>query len=160
MAAPAIHGRYRTVPASTLLETLGESLKAIKRRDNLTDIDIGAVLGKGDDAAANYRVGSAEMGVLAFVRGCKEWDGHFANEFLALAANMKLVPLDASDVSDREGTTAITCALLALLKALEDDEVVDDEELRAAWPSIEAAGRVFDQYRERARQLALPRVLA
>jgi len=55
-----------------MLDTLGESLKAIKERDGATDGDLGAVLGKSDDRAAAYRAGAADMGVVSFLRGCKE----------------------------------------------------------------------------------------
>ena len=91
MTAPRIHTSHRTVSASLLLTTLGQSLDAIKREDGATWADLDAVLGKSDRAAA-YAEGSADMGVVSFLRGCKQWDGRLANAVLALIG-MRLVPV-------------------------------------------------------------------
>ena len=77
MTAPAIVGRFRTVPASRILETLGDSLERVKREDGLTDVDLGRVLGKSDDQAGKYRNGTADMGVISLLLGVREWDGRF-----------------------------------------------------------------------------------
>lgn len=148
MSRPHIHGRYRTVPASKMLNALGESLEAIKREDGATDADLGAVLGKSDDAAARYRTALAEMPVVSFLRGCREWDGRFANGVLSLVG-MKLTPLDANDGCDRQAVTAL-CSLLAKKSAaLENDGVIDDQELEDMWPELEAAARHIDRLRQR-----------
>lgn len=150
MTVPHIHGRYRTVPASLLLETLGASLSDIKEQDRATDADLGAVLGKSDDRAAVYRAGGADMGVVSFLRGCREWDGRFANAALALIG-MRMVPLDPSAGCDRSSVTAL-CALLAKKSAaLENDGVIDDAELDDMWPELEAAAKHIDRLRERRR---------
>lgn len=150
MTAPHIHGRYRTVPASLMLETLGKSLSTIKEQDKATDADLGAVLGKSDDRAAAYRNGDADMGFVSFLRGCREWDGRFANAALALAG-MRLVPLDAGEGCDRSSVTAL-CALLAKKSAaLENDGVIDDAELEDMWLELEAAAKHIDRLRERRR---------
>lgn len=156
MTAPHIHGRFRTVPASLMLDTLGASLTAIKTDDSATDADLGQVLGKSADRAAAYRAGAADMGVVSFLRACRQWDGRFANDVLALVG-MRLTPIDT--VSACEGRTALK-ALGALIakkaEALEDGEV-DDDELDGMWPQIEAVAAHID--RLRMRRAARPRLI-
>jgi hypothetical protein len=154
MSAPHFHSRYRTVPASLLLDTLGASLATIKDEDRATDADLGAVLGKSEDRAAAYRAGGGDMGVVSFLRGCREWDGRFANAVLALVG-MKLIPLDAAEGSDRASFTALCQLLTGLSEALENDNIVDDAELAELAPAIEAAGKHIDRLRLRLRPRAL-----
>jgi hypothetical protein len=154
MTAPHIHGRYRTVPASLLLGTLGESLKAIKVEDEATDSDLGAVLGKSEDRAAAYRNGDGDMGVVSFLRGCREWDGRFANAVLALVG-MRLTPLDAGDGNDRGSVTALCGLIGEIASALENDGMVDDAELAAMRPALEAAAKHIDRFRDRLRLRAV-----
>jgi hypothetical protein len=154
MTAPQIHPRFRTVPASLLLKTLGESLEAIKSEDEATDADLGAVLGKSDDTAARYRTGLAEMPIVAFLRGCGKWDGRFANAALALVG-MKLSPLDAAEGCDRKSFTALCALLSEMAQALEDDNEIDDRELLSMRPEIEAASKHLDRLRERLRLRAV-----
>ncbi len=150
MTAPQIHRRFATVPASLLIETLGDSLRRIRDEDHATDGDIAAVLGKSEDSASRYRAGTSEMGVVAFLRACRAWDGRFANPALALVG-MKLMPMDSGLGNDRAGFTAITSLLAALAEALEDDGIVDDHELAEMRTVIEAAGRHIDRLRDRLR---------
>jgi hypothetical protein len=150
MTTPQFHGRYRTIPASLMLDTLGESLKAIKERDGATDSDLGAVLGKSDDRAAAYRAGAADMGVVSFLRGCKEWDGCFANGVLSLVG-MKLVPIEAESVDDQASVTTLLSFAMALSGELEKDGKVDDEDLERHQFVIERLGKIIDGYRERIR---------
>lgn len=150
MSRPQIHGRFATVPASLLLETLGDSLAKIRREDAATDEDLGAVLGKSGDTAERYRSGSTEMGVVAFLRGCRAWDGRFANAALALVG-MKLVEIESGEGSDRAGFTALATLLAELAEALENDNIVDDHELAAMSAAVENAGKHIDRLRERLR---------
>lgn len=150
MTTPQFHGRYRTIPASLMLDTLGESLTAIKSRDGATDADLGAVLGKSDDRAAAYRAGGADMGVVSFLRGCREWDGCFANGVLGLVG-MKLVPIEAESVDDQASITTLLSLAMALSGELERDGKVDDEDLERHQFVIERLGKIIDGYRERIR---------
>lgn len=150
MRSPHIHGRYRTVPASLMLETLGESLEAIRQRDNAKFSDIGAALGKHEDSAARYSRGEGDMGVVSFLRGCREWDGAFANTALALVG-MKIVPLDGADVCHQQSVSTVLGLALALSQELEKDGSVDDDDLDRHQFAIERAGKVIDGYRERLR---------
>ncbi|WP_404711522.1 hypothetical protein [Sphingomonas sp. MMS24-J13] len=147
--------QHRTVTASLLLDAIGASLQNIADEDRATDADLGAVLGKSKDSAERYRKAIGDMGAISFLRGCAKWDGRFANPVLA-QIGMKLVPLDTSDGNDRQGVTTVMRAGMALLEALENDNIVDDEELDDRRALIEAGGRVFNQYRERLR-LRLPK---
>lgn len=154
MTAPHIHGRYRTIPASLMLDTLGASLTAIKARDGATDSDLGAVLGKSDDRAAAYRAGGADMGVVSFLRGCREWDGCFANSVLGLVG-MKIVPVEPEAVDDQASVTTVLSLAIALSAELEKDGEVDDDDLQRHQFVIERAGHIIDGYRERLRSRLL-----
>ncbi|KTF68660.1 hypothetical protein ATB93_13120 [Sphingomonas sp. WG] len=133
-----------------LLKTLGDSLDDIRRQDGANDEDLGAVLGKHKDTAERYRKAEGEMGVVAFLRGCRAWDGRFANATLALVG-MKLVEIDSGAGSDRAGFTALATLLAQLSEALEDDNIVDDCELAAMAAAVESAGKHIDRIRERLR---------
>lgn len=150
MTTPQFHGRYRTIPASLMLDTLGESLTAIKSRDGATDADLGAVLGKSEDRAAAYRAGGGDMGVVSFLRGCREWDGCFANGVLGLVG-MKLVPIEAESVDDQASITTLLSLAMALSGELEKDGKVDDVDLERHQFVIERLGKIIDGYRERIR---------
>lgn len=154
MSAPSIHGKYRSVPASKLLEALATSLSAIKDEDGLTDADLGAELGKHEDTAAKYRTALADMPATVLLRGISRWDGRFINRALALVGG-KFVALESSEMSDRQGVTALMRAVLSLQEALEDDDIVDDAELAERRTLVEAAGQVIDRYRERLRPRAV-----
>uniref|UniRef100_UPI0035CC038F hypothetical protein n=1 Tax=uncultured Sphingomonas sp. TaxID=158754 RepID=UPI0035CC038F len=154
MTSPQIHGRYRTIPASLMLETLGKSLSDIKARDSATDGDLGAVLGKSDDRAAAYRAGAADMGLVSFVRGCREWDGCFANGVLGLVG-MKLVPIEAEAIDDQASITTMLSMAMALSAELEKDGDVSDDDLERHRFVIERAAHVIDGYRERLRSKAM-----
>lgn len=57
-----------TVPPSAWLADLGTALLQIKNARGMTLLDMGEVLGRGDDMVAKYIAGEAEMGVLAWLR--------------------------------------------------------------------------------------------
>lgn len=148
MSTPPIVGRYRTVPASRLLDQLGDSLDAIKREDGLTDVDLGRVLGKSDDQAGKYRNGTADMGVVSLLYGIREWDGRFVNDVLALLGH-KISPIETSAATDRDAMPALTGLLHEIATALADDGKIDDRELDHMWPALQEAGRAIDALRNR-----------
>ncbi|RSV41572.1 hypothetical protein CA234_09600 [Sphingomonas sp. ABOLE] len=131
-----------------LLKTIGDSLDDIRREDGATDQDLGVVLGRSKDSAERYRKGEGEMGVLAFLLGCKAWDGRFANPVFNLLG-FKLVEMQSGAGSDRAGFTALATLLAELAEALEDDNIVDDRELAAMASAVESAGKHIDRLRER-----------
>jgi len=63
--------------ASAVLDAIASELTVIKHEDGLTDADLGRILGKSEDQAAKYRTGLAEMGIVAFAAGKREWNGRF-----------------------------------------------------------------------------------
>lgn len=148
MSRPEIHGSYRSVSGSKLLTTLGKSLQTIKDEDDLTDDDLGAELGKSDDQAGAYRKATSEMSVTTFLRACRRWNGRVANQAFALIG-MKLVPLDGTIQCDVRGITIVLKAVAAMHGHLEDDQQIDDEELKWSRAEVESAGAVFDGWRQR-----------
>lgn len=110
--------------ASAVLDAIAADLETIKREDELTDADIGAVLGKSDDMAAKYRTGLAEMGIVAWARGMREWNGRFTGALERLCEESR------PGTCDRSGQSALLRAALVMAEALEDDLAIDVEEVR------------------------------
>ncbi len=146
--APHIHGGRGSFSASKALDAVGESLAAIREADGLTWKDVGRTLGKSEDRAASYAAGGADMGLVSFLLGCREWNGRFANEALAMIG-MKLVPIDAERQSDRRFGVILSRLKLAVDEALEDDAEIDDVELEAMRGLLDEAGRAIDARRAR-----------
>jgi hypothetical protein len=154
MADPQIHGRRSSFSASNVLNALGRGLTQIRDGDGLTWKDVGRALGKSEDRAAQYAGGSGDMGVISFLLGCREWNGRFANEALAMIG-MKLVPLDRGEVSDRRFSTILAEMMAAWNKALEDGEVTE-EELVAMQALLDATGRAVDARKTKPKLEAVP----
>lgn len=148
MSSSGIPPSYRSVSGSKLVDTLAEALTCIKEEDELTDKEIGQFLGKGTDAGKAYRTGYAEMGVLAFLRGCERWNGRFANEVLSLIG-MKLSPLHAGTITDQSLQTRLAKLMVEVSISLEDGKIDDIEIARMKRTLIEA-GEAIDAYRGRA----------
>lgn len=147
---PQIVGRRRAVPASSILDALGKALAEIKDEDGLTLEDLGAVLGKSDDQAGKYILGTADMGVVSYHRGMQAWNGRFTNRAAALV-QCKVTSLDPAEQTDRASLSALTRLLLQMSVALENDDAIDDEELAAMGAELENAGQAIDRLRERRR---------
>ena len=145
MADPTIPPIHRTVSGSKLIETLAESLSTIKHEDGLTDAEIGKFLHKGVDAGKAYRTGYAEMGVVAFLRGCERWNGRLANDVLA-EVGMKLVPLEKAHVTPRTLQTRLAQLMLEMSAALEDGDL-SELEIAGMQRSLISAGEGIDAYR-------------
>lgn len=139
MAGGYIHGRSAGFSASHVLESLGDALGDIKRADELSDRELGAVFVKSEDRAERYRKGD-EMGVVAFVRGLREWGGRFADPALRYAG-YRVTPIDAATgaAPDRHAPGCIGRLLLELQCAVEDDDVIDAAELAAMEPQLRHA---------------------
>jgi hypothetical protein len=136
MADPTIHGPRRVFSASAVLDAIAADLSQIKTEDGLTDEDLGRVLGKSDDQAAKYRTGLAEMGLVAFAAGMREWNGRFTGSLFRLCEETR-----PGIVCDHSGQTSILAAALALSKALEDGEITPREvrECRSVLEDAKAA---------------------
>jgi hypothetical protein len=121
MNKPPIHGIQRAVPASKILEELGNALSRIRQEDRLTWADIGAHLGKSEDQAAKYADGTAEMGAVACFKAWDLWGERFSGGAKAL--------FDKPSIH-HDALSAQSCMLraaLALAEALEDGELTVQE---------------------------------
>lgn len=132
MSKPQIHGNRRALSASSILETAGDALSRIRQEDRLTWNDIGAVLGKSEDQAAKYADASAEMGLVAFIRAKREWNGRFTGGLDRLTDAAR----DGQDAQHAQ--SCILKAALALSVALEDGEL-DLNEVMANRSTLENA---------------------
>lgn len=126
--------------ASTVLDEVGTALSQIRRDDKLTFADIAAVIGKSEDQAAKYCAGSAEMGIVAYGRARREWNGRFDGALDRLCHDTRPVA-DA----DRNRHSKILRAALALSVALEDDDEITPGEVRANRATIEQARDALDE---------------
>jgi hypothetical protein len=150
MTASGFHRPLPPFSGNKALDRLGESLSAIRKADDLTWNDVGRVLGKNRETAAGYGSGEGDMGVVSFLAGVREWNGRFANPVLALVG-MKIVPLSSAHMSDAASQAAILRAAVVVADELAADGDLSDDDLRKHHAIIEAAGAVFDGWRERLR---------
>jgi len=148
MSNSGISRNFKTVSGSKLIDTLAASLSAIKDQDNLTDKELGQFLGKGLDAGKAYRTGYAEMGLVAFLRGCERWNGRFASDVFKLIG-MKLSLLATEAVTDQSLQTRLAKLMVEVSIALEDG-VIDDIEIARMKRTLVEAGEAIDSYRGRA----------
>lgn len=132
-------GKPPVFSASSVLEAVGEELALIKRQDRLTYADLAAVIGRSEDQAAKYCEGSAEMGVIAYARAKREWNGRFTGALDRLCVETR----PCSD-TDRIRQSKVLKAALALSVALEDDGEIDDDEVRSNRSTLEAARDTID----------------
>lgn len=134
--------------ASAVLDALASELTTIKHEDGLTDADIGRVLGKSEDQAGKYRTGLADMGVVSFAAGKREWNGRFTGA------------LDRLCEQSRPGKSSDPCALTSLLKAAAalskalEDGTITPREVRDNRADLEAARDAIDQQLAKLRPAA------
>ncbi|RVT93719.1 hypothetical protein [Sphingomonas crocodyli] len=148
-AQPGIHGKRRTFAVSDAVDTLGESLAAIREADGLTWKDVGRVLGRSEDQASQYAKGTAEMGFTSFLLGLREWNGRFGADVLAMIG-VKSVPLDSEDMTDNERLAKLLHLAHLLSLTLLDDGKVDDDELQAIGSkALDDAARGIEALRQR-----------
>jgi hypothetical protein len=124
--------------ASAVLEAVAAELATIKHEDRLTYSDLGALLGKSEDQAAKYCEATAEMGVVAYARAKREWNGRFTGALDRLCVESKPTTVD-----DRGGQISLLQAALALSVALADGKI-DPEEVRANRATLESARDAID----------------
>lgn len=142
--------RERTAfSASKVLDTVGEALTIIRREDGLTFADMAAVLGRSEDQAAKYCAGAAEMGVIAYARAKREWNGRFTGGLDRLCHDSR----PCSD-ADRTRQSKVLKAALALSIALEDDGEISPAEVRQNRATIENARDALDELLRKVVQAA------
>lgn len=125
--------------ASSVLKALADDLTAIKHEDGLTDADIGRVLGKSEDQAAKYRTGLADMGVVSFAAGKREWNGRFSGALDRLC-------VESRPGTSREDHNTLSCVLdcAALLSHMLEDGKITPEEVRDHRKELEEARAAID----------------
>lgn len=124
-------GRRPVFSASAVRDAIAADLTTIKNEDGLTDADIGRVLGKSEDQAQKYRTGLAEMGVVAFAAGQREWGGRFTGSLSRLCAASRPQPVD-----DQFTLVALLDLGARLAAALEDGRI-DPSEVEANRAQLE-----------------------
>lgn len=108
--------------ASKVREAIASELLTIRREDNLTYADLARVLGKSEDQAAKYCTGEAEMGVVAYAAGKREWNGRFTGALERLCVESR-----PGSHCDQSALTAVLHCAAGLAKALEDGVITPDE---------------------------------
>ena len=120
--------------ASSVLDTVGEALTAIRIEDKLTFADIAAVLGVSDDQAAKYCAGAQTMNLVTFARGGREWNGRLGGSLYRLCSESR-----PTTDTDRGRGNKVLRAALALSISLEGHEDINPEHVRANRAVLENA---------------------
>jgi hypothetical protein len=132
--SPQSTPRRSVFSSSSVLDAIATDLTQIKDADGLTDADLGAVLGKSENQAAKYRTGLADMGVVSFARGKREWHGRFTGSLDRLCGDERHAGLD-----DAVCQSAIIRAGLVLAMAMERGRLITPEQVRDNRAALEAA---------------------
>lgn len=135
MSAPRFVGKPLT--SSRIVEALGDDLLRIKSEDRMSWVDVGEVLGCGDDQAARYAAGHATMNVVAYTRGRLVWGSRFTSS----VDNMVNVGKDAPDAQKTQ--TCILHAAMQLSIALQDGDLCEND-VRKNRSTLEAARDAID----------------
>ncbi|NOW44144.1 hypothetical protein FHW96_000271 [Novosphingobium sp. SG751A] len=125
--------------AYSALCIVGDALSRIKKDDGLTWADVGAVLGKSEDQAAKYAAGEADMGLVSFARGMREWNGRLSGELLQLCKDSR-----PGAASDRIDATRVLQAATALSEALQTGDEITIEAIRKNRAALERARDAID----------------
>lgn len=137
MTAPRFAGKNRPVTASMVREALGDALGKIRAEEGYTWVELGELLGKGDDAVARYVDASADMPVSTFYKGKALWNGRFTG------AADKLIEEARGEVNPYNAQSCILKAALALSVALEDG-VLTNAEIAANRADLERSRDAID----------------
>lgn len=133
-------GNKPVFSASSVRDTIAETLSSIKEEDGLTYADMGRVMGKSGDRAEAYCNGDfSDMSGFSLLAAWREWNGRFVGPLRALVEGSR--PGGAH--CDHAGQSAILKAALAISVALQDGEV-DPEEVRANRSTLESARDAID----------------
>ena len=141
MTKPTIHGNNPKFSASNVLQAAGQAIGEIRQQDGLTWDDVGAVLGKSADQAAKYADGTAEMGLVAYSRAKREWNGRFTGYVDRLCEQGR-----PGRMRDRSTVTTLLEAVTVINAALEDDDLVSADEVFHARPQLEAARDALEHH--------------
>ncbi len=125
--------------ASSVRDTIAETLASIKEEDGLTYADMGRIMGKSGDRAEAYCNGDfSDMSGFSLLAAWREWNGRFIGPIRTLVEGSR-----PGAHCDHAGQSAILKAALALSVALEDGQV-DQEEVRVNRSTREEARDAID----------------
>lgn len=155
MRSPHIQRRFRTITDSSLLDAMGASLRLIREQDGATNADLAQVLGRSKATVERYLAGERAMPFPAFVRGCQEWDGRFADGVLAFAG-MRLVPIESAESTDQHALADLCHLAAQLAEALQDGVVSDAERARMAPTVRHVTAKLGRMHRLAHARLAAP----
>lgn len=144
MGKPTFHGRNRTLTASLILGAVADDLAQIKDEDGLTLLDIGRVLGKSDDQAGKYCLGAADMGLVSYSLGRREWNGRFSGRLDRLIADAR-----GETGDDQSKLSALLKAATAVAQSLEGNGIMDAGKVRDHRAVLEAASDAISSLLER-----------
>ncbi len=119
-------GKVPVFSASNILKAVADELREIKKADRLSYGDIGEVLGRSEDQAAKYCLGTAEMGIVAYANAARQWNGRFTGGLDRLITEHR----PSNNEADRTRQSKVLKAALALSLALEDDGEITPAEVR------------------------------
>jgi hypothetical protein len=148
MSAPRIHGKRQTFSVSRAVDQIGADISRIREEDGLTWADVGRVLGKSDDRAADYARGLSEMSFTSFLLGCREWNGRFSGAVMAMIGQ-RATGLDGEQLQPRHLLSLLTRLAFEISVALEDDDAIDDAEMERLESLLDDVTRGLDALRQK-----------
>jgi transcriptional regulator with XRE-family HTH domain len=148
MKAPHIHGKRPSFSVSRAVDQLGEDISRIREEDGLTWADVGRVLGKSEDRAADYARGLSEMSFTSFLLGCREWNGRFSGSVMAMICQ-RATGLDAEPLPHRHLLSLLTRLAFEISVALEDDDEIDEAEMERMESLLDDVRRGLDALRQK-----------
>jgi hypothetical protein len=136
--APQFHGLRRRISASALSDALANDLSEIRRIDKMTWVEVGEVLGRGDDQAAKYADGSATMDWISYKRGEIAWGSRFTGSVDRLLERTK------SHQSECEAQHCILKCALAIEESRDQHGRLTIEDIRSNRATLENARDAID----------------
>lgn len=139
MSDRTIHRSDAIFSASNVRETIASSLSHIKETHGYTDEDLGRILGKSEDMAANYRKGHSGMDAFSLLAAWREWNGDFIGPIRRLVENSRPKAVD-----DRIASHSVLTAAVALSEAMTTGGDLDTSELIRNRSKLEKARDALD----------------
>lgn len=139
MPDPTIHGKAPVFSATNARDEIAASLQHIKDTHGYTDEDLGRILGKSEDQAANYRKGHSGMDAFSLLAAWREWNGEFIGPIRRFVEGSRPKAVD-----DRIASHSVLTAAVALAEAMTVGGDLDAVDLRRNRPKLEHARDALD----------------
>lgn len=139
MADRIIHGKAPVFSASNARDEIAASLQNIKDTHGYTDEDLGRILGKSEDTAANYRKGLAGMDAFSLLAAWREWNGLFIGPIRRFVEGSRPKSID-----DRIASHSVLTAAVALSEAMTVGDDLDATVLLRNRSQLEKARDALD----------------